>query len=42
MNVKMTMINGKILYEDGKFLCCEDVEALYAECNAIKERLKDC
>ena len=42
MNVKMTMINGKILYEDGKFLCCDDVEALYAECNAIKERLKDC
>ena len=42
MNVKMTMINGKILYEDGKFLCCDDVEGLYAECNAIKERLKDC
>lgn len=42
MNVKMTMINGKILYENGKFNCCDDVEKLYAECNAIKERLKDC
>ena len=42
MNVKMTMINGNILYENGKFNCCDDVEKLYAECNAIKERLKDC
>ena len=42
MNVKMTMINGKILYENGQFNCCDDVEKLYAECNAIKERLKDC
>lgn len=42
MNVKMTMINGKILYENGIFNCCENVEKLYEECNAIKERLKDC
>ena len=41
MNVKMTMINGKILYENGKFMTCDDVEGLYAESNAIKERLKD-
>ena len=37
----MTMINGKILYENGKFMTCDDVEGLYAESNAIKERLKD-
>lgn len=40
MNVKLTMVAGRILYEDGKFLCCEDVEALYREANEIKERLK--
>ena len=40
-NVKMTMIDGKILYEDGKFNCCDDVEGLYRECNRIKDRLKN-
>lgn len=41
MNVKMTMINGKILYEDGQFHCIDDIEKLYAECNKIKDRLKN-
>lgn len=38
-NVKMTMIDGQILYYDGKFLCCDDVEALYAKANEIIARL---
>lgn len=40
MNVKMTMVAGRILYEDGRFLCCGNVESLYEQANAIKERLK--
>ena len=39
-NVKMTMINGKILYEDGKFDIGEDPEQLYKKANAIAERFK--
>ena len=38
-NVKMTMIDGKILYYEGKFLCCSDPEALYAKANEIIGRL---
>ena len=39
-NVKMTMINGKILYEDGRFDIGEDPEELYRKANAIAERFK--
>ena len=39
-NVKMTMINGKILYMDGKFIGV-DVDEIYAKCSEITERLKD-
>ena len=38
-NVKMTMIVGRILYYDGRFLCCDDVEALSAKANEIIARL---
>ena len=38
-NVKMTMIDGRILYYDGRFLCCDDVEAPYAKANEIIARL---
>ncbi len=38
-NVKMTMINGQVLYYNGQFLCCDDVEGLYAKANEIIERL---
>ena len=34
-NVKLTMVNGKILYEDGKFFIGEDPEAIYAKANEI-------
>lgn len=40
MNVKMTMIDGKILYEDGKFADGIDVEDIYAKSNAILEKLR--
>ena len=32
-NVKLTMVNGKILYEDGKFLIGIDPEEIYAKVN---------
>ena len=38
-NVKLTMIDGKILYRDGKYLCCDDPEKLYAKANEIIARL---
>lgn len=39
-NVKMTMIDGKILYEDGMFYTDEDVEEIYAQANRIIERMR--
>lgn len=39
-NVKMTMINGKILYEDGKFNFDEDIEKIYQKCQEITDRIK--
>ncbi len=39
-NIKMTMINGKILYEDGKFDKDINVKEIYGKANDIKERLK--
>lgn len=38
-NVKLTMINGKILYEDGKFFVNEDVNDIYDRCQQISEEL---
>ena len=38
-NVKMTMVDGRILYYDGNFLNCEDPEALYEKANEIIQRL---
>ncbi|MDR3257134.1 MAG: amidohydrolase [Endomicrobium sp.] len=35
-NIKLTMINGKILYEDGKFNIGIDPEEIYKEVNKIK------
>lgn len=39
-NVKMTMINGRILYENGIYQIGCDVEELYDKCNRIVERFK--
>lgn len=37
-NVKMTMINGKILYENGKYDIGCDVDVLYEKCNKIASK----
>ena len=34
-NVRMTMVNGRVLYEKGAFFIGEDPEALYAQANAM-------
>ncbi len=39
-NVKMTMIDGKILYEDGVFHIGTDPEEIYAKANEIIESMK--
>ena len=39
-NVKMTMVDGNILYEDGKFYVGEETEAIYAHANEIARRIQ--
>lgn len=39
-NVKLTMVNGKVLYEDGKFYIGEEPEAIYARANEIIQEFK--
>ncbi|MDE7113941.1 MAG: amidohydrolase [Acetatifactor sp.] len=38
-NVRMTMIQGKILYKDGSFWIGESPEYIYRKCNAILQRM---
>ncbi|MCM1090334.1 MAG: amidohydrolase [Butyrivibrio sp.] len=38
-NVLMTMINGRILYQNGGFNVGESPERIYGKCNAILERM---
>jgi 5-methylthioadenosine/S-adenosylhomocysteine deaminase len=40
-NVKLTMIAGKILYEDGKFYVGEKVEDIYARANAWTRKIME-
>lgn len=40
-NVKLTMINGKILYEDGKFDIGVDPQEVYQRANASIARMRD-
>lgn len=39
-NVKMTMVNGKILYEDGNFFIGTPANEIYQKANEIIERMK--
>lgn len=39
MNVRMTMINGRILYKDGEFRTGESAESVYAACERIVKRI---
>lgn len=38
-NVCMTMVNGRILYQNGEFYVGDDPENIYAECNKIVKRV---
>ena len=38
-NVKLTMVDGKILYEDGKFFINEDENYVYKKCNELLKAL---
>ena len=38
-NVKLTMVDGKILYEDGKFFIKEDENYVYKKCNELLHNL---
>ena len=38
-NVKMTMVNGKILYMNGEFLINEDIDEIYNKCQEITDRI---
>lgn len=39
-NIRMTMVDGRILYEDGQFFVGEDPEEIYARANEIARRLQ--
>ncbi len=39
-NIKMTMINGRVLYKDGKFFINEPIDAIYEKAQEITDRLK--
>ena len=41
-NVKLTMVNGKVLYEDGIFLIGFDSAEIYTKANEIIGRMKEC
>ena len=40
LNVKMTMIHGRVLYENGKFLTDESPEDIYRKANDIISEMK--
>ncbi len=40
-NIKMTMCDGKILYEDGSFNVGADPEKIYAKANELMDKYKD-
>jgi len=40
-NVKMTMVNGKVLYEDGEFHIGNSAEDIYTKANEIIERMRN-
>ena len=40
-NVKMTMCNGKILYEDGEYKCGVDPEKIYENANLLMSKYRE-
>lgn len=39
-NVRLTMVNGKVLYENGEFFIGEDAESVYAKANKLAEKVR--
>ena len=39
-NIKLTMVNGRILYENGQFEIGFDPKEIYAKANAVIGRMK--
>ena len=39
-NVRLTMVNGRVLYEDGEFFIGEDAGKIYDEAEKIMETIK--
>ena len=39
-NIKMTMIDGKVLYKNGQFNDTIDVDEIYSKCEEITKRLR--
>jgi len=39
-NVRLTMVNGRVLYENGEYFIGDDPERIYAEADRIAERMK--
>lgn len=40
-NVKMTMVNGKVLYEDGNFFIGEDIETIFSMSQKLADGIKN-
>jgi len=38
-DVRLTMVNGKILYDNGKYYIGEDIKDIYCNCNNIRKRI---
>ena len=39
-NVRLTMVNGRVLYENGEFFIGEDAEKIYAEAEKMMEVIR--
>ena len=39
-NVRLTMVNGRVLYENGEFFIGEEPEKIYAEAEKIMETIR--
>lgn len=40
-NVKLTMVNGRVLYEDGKFFVGTEPEEIYEKASRIMKRMME-
>jgi len=38
-NVRLTMVNGKVLYEDGRYFIGEDTDVIYEKVSELSRRL---